>query len=66
MSTLGEKLKRELRELIPVTVFFFGTFQLLALIRALMLGQFGIRVAAFLTTTLWRWSWPSWSSSASG
>jgi hypothetical protein len=26
MSTLGEKLKHELRELIPVTLFFFGTF----------------------------------------
>ena len=33
MSTLGEKLKHELRELIPVTVFFFGTFR--ELVRAL-------------------------------
>ena len=52
MSTLGEKLKHELRELIPVTVFFFSTFQLLALTQALMLEQFGIRVAAFLTATV--------------
>jgi hypothetical protein len=52
MSTLGEKLKHELRELIPVTVFFFGTFQLLALTQALMLEQFGIRVSAFLTATV--------------
>ena len=52
MSTLGEKLKHELRELIPVTVFFFGTFQLLALTEALMLKQFGIRVSAFLTATV--------------
>jgi hypothetical protein len=52
MSTLGEKLKHELRELIPVTVFFFCTFQLLALTQALMLEQFGIRVSAFLTATV--------------
>jgi hypothetical protein len=52
MSTLGEKLKHELRELIPVTLFFFGTFQLLALTQALMLRQFGIHVPAFLTATV--------------
>ncbi len=52
MSTLGEKLKHELRELIPVTVFFFGTFQLLTLTQALMLKQFNIRVSAFLTVTV--------------
>jgi hypothetical protein len=52
MSTLGQKLKHELRELIPVTVFFFGTFQLLALTQALILEQFGIRVSAFLTATV--------------
>jgi hypothetical protein len=52
MSTLGQKLKHELRELIPVTVFFFLTFQLLALTQALMLEQFGIRASAFLTATV--------------
>ena len=52
MSTVGQKLKHELRELIPVTVFFFGTFQLLALTQPLMLQQFGIRVSAFLTATV--------------
>ena len=52
MSALGDKLKHEVRELIPVTVFFFGTFQLLALTEALMLEQFGIRVSAFLTATV--------------
>ena len=39
MSTLGDKLKHELGELdVPVTVFFFGTFQLLALTQALWFG----------------------------
>ena len=52
MSTLGEKLKHELWELIPVTVFFLATFQLLALTQALMLKQFRIRVSAFLTATV--------------
>jgi hypothetical protein len=35
-----------------VTVFFFSTFQLLALTQALVLRQFGIRVSAFLTATI--------------
>jgi hypothetical protein len=52
MSMLGQKLKHELWELIPVTVFFFSAFQLLALTQALMLKQFGIRVSAFLTATV--------------
>jgi len=52
MSTLGEKLEHELRELIPVTVFFFGTFQLLALTQSLMLEEFGIRVSDFLAATV--------------
>jgi len=52
MNTLGQKLKHEVRELIPVTVFFFVTFQLLALTQALMLEQFGIRVSTFLTATV--------------
>ena len=37
MSTVGHKLKHELHGLIPVIVFFFITFQLLALTEALML-----------------------------
>ena len=45
MSTLGQKLNRELRELIPVTLF--GTFQLIALTQALILEKFGIRVPRF-------------------
>ena len=51
MSTLGHKLKHELRELIPVTLFFFVTFQLLALTDALILKPYGIRAAVFLNAT---------------
>ena len=52
MSSLSEKLKHEIRELVPVTVFFFVTFQLLALTQALMLEQYGIKVSSFLNATI--------------
>lgn len=52
MSTLGQKVKHELRELIPVTVFFFMAGQLLALTEAMMLKQYGISVSVFLTATV--------------
>ena len=55
MSAFNQKMKHELGELgelIPVIVFFFLTFQLLALTTALMLKQYGISVSDFLTATL--------------
>jgi hypothetical protein len=52
MSELGNKLKHELRELIPVTLFFFVTFQLLALTEALMLKQYGIHLTTFFAATM--------------
>jgi hypothetical protein len=52
MSTLSHKLKHELQELIPVTVFFFVPFQLLALTQALMLKQYGIHVSVFLAAAV--------------
>ena len=52
MSTLGQKVKHELDELIPVTLFFFAAFQLLALTDALILKQYGIRVSIFVTATI--------------
>jgi hypothetical protein len=52
MSNLGQTLKHEVRELIPVLVFFFVTFQLLALTAALMLKQYGISIPAFLSATV--------------
>ena len=51
MPSIAEKLKHELRQLIPVVLFFFIAFQLLALTDALMLEQYGIRVSVFLTAT---------------
>jgi len=48
MRKLIEKLKHEIKVLIPVTLFFFVSFQLLALTQALMLKQYGIHVAIFV------------------
>lgn len=52
MSNVTQKLKHELRELIPTIVFFFCTFQLLALTEALMLKQYGISISGFLAATI--------------
>ena len=52
MSSLGEKVKHELRELIPVTLFFFVAFQLLALTDALLLRQYGIHLTTFFAATM--------------
>lgn len=52
MSTLREKVGRQIGELIPVTVFFLVTFELLALTQALMLQKYGIRSLAFWEAAL--------------
>jgi RsiW-degrading membrane proteinase PrsW (M82 family) len=52
MKNLGHKLKHELRQLVPVIVFFFVAFQLLAFTQTMMLEQYGIRVSVFLTATV--------------
>lgn len=52
MSSLGEKLKHELSELIPVTLFFVCAFNLLALTGRLMLHQYGIKPSSVMTATV--------------
>ncbi len=52
MSSFGEKVRHELHEIIPVILFFFVSFQLLALTDALMLKQYGIRVSTFVAATV--------------
>jgi len=49
--SLGEKVKKEFEELIPVTLFFFFAFQLLALTDAMILRQYGIKITVFLGAT---------------
>jgi hypothetical protein len=47
VSTIGEKLKHEVRELIPVTVFFFVGTQLLALTQMLILDEYRLHAPSF-------------------
>jgi hypothetical protein len=51
MSSLGEKLKHELNELIPVTTFFFVAFQLLALTERMILRHYGVSTTVFVGAT---------------
>lgn len=52
MSNIGHRLKHLVHEMIPPATFFFVSFQLLALTRALMLKQYGIEAATFAETTI--------------
>jgi hypothetical protein len=46
-----DRVKHEFKDMVPVTLFFFCAFQLLALTQTLMLAQYGIRVPVFLAAT---------------
>lgn len=50
--SIGQRIRHELSELIPPTVFFFVAFQLLAFSKAMLLRQYGIEVKVFLAATL--------------
>lgn len=52
MPPFADKLKHEIRELIPVALFFLIAFELLALTQSLMLEQYGISVATFAAAAL--------------
>jgi hypothetical protein len=52
MSKLRSKIKEEVRELLPPTLYFFVTLHIVALIRALMLRGTGIPLTTSLTVTL--------------
>lgn len=52
VSSIMTRLKHEIVEAIPPTVFFFIAFQLIAFTRALMLEQYGIEVSSFVNATI--------------
>jgi len=52
VSTAAEKLREEIRELIPPTLYFFVSLHLIAFIRALMLKGTGIDVTTSASVTL--------------
>lgn len=52
MGTIKDRIGDEVRELIPVTLFFLVAFQLLALTQMLMLDQFRIRSYPFFAAAI--------------
>jgi len=52
MNTFPSRIKKELEELLPPTLYFFVTLHIVALIRALMLRGTGIPLTTSLTVTL--------------
>ena len=52
MSQLGQRIKKEVREVIPPTIFFLIAFHILALFRALMLRQYGIEISTVAGATV--------------
>lgn len=52
VSTAAEKLREEIRELIPPTLYFFVSLHLIAFVRVLMLKGTGIDVATSASVTL--------------
>lgn len=52
MSDRKQLVKHELRELLPPTIFFFIAFHTIALSRALMLREYGVKVSAIAGATV--------------
>lgn len=52
MSNLWEKTKHEIREAIPPAIFFWVTFHIVLLDRALMLKEYGLRLASVASATV--------------
>jgi hypothetical protein len=52
MENIAARLKHEIAQVIPPAVFFFVTFNVIAVTRALMLEQYGITVPSFAAATI--------------
>ena len=52
MQKIYQRLKQEFLSVIPVAVFFFVAFQLLALTKALILREFDIEIWGFVTAAV--------------
>jgi hypothetical protein len=52
MSDISEKIKGEIRELIPPTIFFLIIFHIVAFMRALMQKSYGIEVTDMALATI--------------
>lgn len=51
-ASKGDRIKHEIREFLPVALFFLVAFQLLALTQSLMLKEEGIRVSSYVAAAL--------------
>jgi len=49
---MWERVKHELRELLPPTIFFFVTFHIIVLSRALMLREYGVKISTVAGATI--------------
>ncbi len=52
MSEIARKVKHEIRELIPVTLFFLVAFELLAVTQGLMLEEYGVHAWVFVAAAV--------------
>lgn len=52
MRGFASRVKHEILAVIPPTVFFFITFQLITITRDLMLQRYGIRISSFVTASV--------------
>ena len=52
MSSVMSRIKHEIIQAIPPAIFFFISFQLIALTSALMLEKYGIEVSTFVSATI--------------
>lgn len=52
MASIVERIKHEIREVIPPAIFFFVAFQTISLTRSLMLEEYGITASSFAAATV--------------
>jgi hypothetical protein len=52
MRAIGETITHEIREMIPVVIYFVITFNIIGFTKALMLREYGIQVSTFVGATV--------------
>ena len=52
MSTIRDKVRHELRELVPATVYLVVTFNIIGFTKYLLLRDYGINVSTFASSTI--------------
>ena len=52
MSTIRDKVRHELRELVPATVYLVVTFNIIGFTKYLLLRDYGINVSTFASSTV--------------